>query len=277
MLTDVTAACLSYFTAKGDEAREPLSFPFIARKIMSLFVPKWLLLFVPDQCLQSAKLDTAFVLNCTKHIASRGLSSVMIIASFFYRVPQILKIVRNKSARGVSFASLAYEAVCYAFNISYFYSRGHGLMLYGENFVSLAQSAILAFLLWRYREVSGGVLVLSIAVLGAFLAVTAAGVLPRAVVDALYLSSAVAYVASRGMQCAAILKCGSSRNLSLTTLSLSALGCLGRLITLLFDTRNDRKAVGVSALLLAVSTAMLLLAVVYKDRLFNPTEKRRSG
>lgn len=70
---------------------------------------------------------------CIKLAISKGLGLGIVVFGSIMKVPQILKIVRGRSARGISLAMYALEVVAYTISLAYAYRQKLPFSTYGEN------------------------------------------------------------------------------------------------------------------------------------------------
>jgi mannose-P-dolichol utilization defect protein 1 len=87
---------------------------------------------------------------CITKLLNKVLSVGIVVLSIILKVPQIIKIVTNKSTFGLSFQGIFMECLLYTFNAAYNVNEGRDFMLYGENFFILFQNLIILFLFTKY-------------------------------------------------------------------------------------------------------------------------------
>lgn len=111
---------------------------------------------IGHKCYQSLVMDINVEdVDCIKYGVSKGLGIAIIGASTIVKVPQIIKLVRSKSAEGVSFLSYLLETVAYLITLAYNYRNGFPFSTYGETALILVQNLIISTLLLRYSGQSG--------------------------------------------------------------------------------------------------------------------------
>jgi mannose-P-dolichol utilization defect 1 len=104
-----------------------------------------------EACLaQLFALDLSNVTTCWSVWLSKLLGVVIIAASFALKVPQILKILRNKSVAGLSFSMFTLELFGFIFQGSFAARHAFPLDSYLEVFVILAQNFIIIALCYVY-------------------------------------------------------------------------------------------------------------------------------
>jgi mannose-P-dolichol utilization defect protein 1 len=104
-----------------------------------------------EACLaQLLALDLSSVSTCWSVWLTKLLGVVIIAASFALKVPQIVKIVKNKSVAGLSFSMFTLELFGFIFQGSYAARHGFPLDSYLEVFVILAQNFIIVALCYVF-------------------------------------------------------------------------------------------------------------------------------
>lgn len=158
---------------------------------------------------------------CLKLAISKGLGVGIIGASSVVKVPQIVKLVRSRSASGISFLAYLLETTSYLISLSYNFRNGFPFSTYGETALVMAQNVVIAVLVLNY---SGRATVAALFVAG--LAAGAVALFGEGIVDMKtlgYLQTAAAgmSVASKVPQIAAIWQEGGTGQLSAFAVSLA--------------------------------------------------------
>uniref|UniRef100_A0A182NTZ1 Mannose-P-dolichol utilization defect 1 protein homolog n=1 Tax=Anopheles dirus TaxID=7168 RepID=A0A182NTZ1_9DIPT len=107
-------------------------------------------------------LDGAFVGDCFRALLSKGLGFGIIAGSVLVKVPQITKILANKSARGINLFSVCLDLFAITIHMAYSFVNGFPFSAWGDTAFLALQTAIIATMVLFY----GG----STAVAGAFTA-----------------------------------------------------------------------------------------------------------
>merc|ERR1712032_880488 len=76
----------------------------------------------------------------------------MVFGGSFYRIPQILKIHRAKSAEGINLASSLVSATSSLFNFAYSSDAGYPFSTYGESIPQFATQLIITLQMLRYSK-----------------------------------------------------------------------------------------------------------------------------
>ncbi|XP_071033225.1 mannose-P-dolichol utilization defect 1 protein homolog isoform X2 [Parasteatoda tepidariorum] len=113
------------------------------------FIP----LFISERC-----FDELFVkLNitdgdCLKQTISKALGTGIILGSTLVKFPQILKILKAKSAEGISFLGVLLELIAVTSAASYSYAKGYPFSSWGESCFLMVETAIIGFLVLLYSS-----------------------------------------------------------------------------------------------------------------------------
>ncbi|GJE91609.1 mannose-P-dolichol utilization defect 1 protein [Phanerochaete sordida] len=88
--------------------------------------------------------------DCLKYALSKGLGIGIVVGGSIMKVPQLLLIVRAKSARGLSLSAYVLETLSYAITLAYSYRNSFPFSTYGENFFLTIQNIIITLLIIHY-------------------------------------------------------------------------------------------------------------------------------
>ncbi|RYO74441.1 hypothetical protein DL766_000646 [Monosporascus sp. MC13-8B] len=189
---------------------------------------------IGDACYKTLILDLDPTdTECLKFGISKGLGIGIIAASSIVKVPQIVKLVRSKSASGISFLSYLLETSSYLISLAYNFRNGFPFSTYGETALIMGQNVIITILVLNY---SGRASMAALFV--AALATSVAALFSSAVVDMQTLSylqagAGVLGVASKVPQIAAIFQEDGTGQLSAFTVFNYLAGSLSRIFTTL--------------------------------------------
>ncbi|KAI5821455.1 hypothetical protein BZA77DRAFT_256720 [Pyronema omphalodes] len=89
--------------------------------------------------------------ECTKLAISKAIGVAIVGLSTVVKVPQILKLVKSGSAKGVSFTSYALETTAYFITLAYNFRSGNPFSTYGEIALLAAQNVIISLLVLAYK------------------------------------------------------------------------------------------------------------------------------
>merc|ERR1711977_170919 len=107
--------------------------------------------------------------ECIKLAISKGLGIGIIGASSIVKVPQILKLIKSRSASGISFLSYLLEASAYLISLAYNVRQEFPFSTYGETGLIMVQNVVIAVLVLHYsgKASAAGLFVAALAT-GAF-------------------------------------------------------------------------------------------------------------
>ncbi|KAF8024604.1 hypothetical protein BT93_F1697 [Corymbia citriodora subsp. variegata] len=93
--------------------------------------------------------------DCVLPLLSKLVGYCLIAASTTVKLPQILKILKNRSARGLSMLSFELDVVGYTIALAYCLHKGLHFSAYGELVFLLIQSIILVAVIYYYSQTLG--------------------------------------------------------------------------------------------------------------------------
>ncbi|XP_039275099.1 mannose-P-dolichol utilization defect 1 protein homolog, partial [Nilaparvata lugens] len=96
-------------------------------------------------------LFAIFPEQCIKALISKGLGLAIVAGSCMVKVPQILKIMQNKSAAGVSFTSVLFDLYAVVAGVAYAYAKQFPFSAWGDALFLLIQSTIITALVLGYN------------------------------------------------------------------------------------------------------------------------------
>lgn len=190
-------------------------------------------------CLE--KLTSTAIFSATECYAfafTKLLGVTIIAASFALKVPQIIKILRNRSVAGLSFEMFVLELFGFIFQGSFAARHHFPLDSYLEVFVVFAQNFIIIALMYRFTT---GINVRTVALLGSALALLAfeLTVAPIELVVALQtFSTIVVFTVAKLPQIIKAYKEKSTGQLDLFMVALQTLGSLVRVFTTFQSVNN---------------------------------------
>jgi mannose-P-dolichol utilization defect 1 len=92
----------------------------------------------------------SYAVVCFKVLLSKGLGIGIIAGSILVKVPQILKIVANKSAAGLNFYSVLLDLFAITCHMSYSCVRGFPFSAWGDSSFLAIQTVTIAILILYY-------------------------------------------------------------------------------------------------------------------------------
>ncbi len=98
------------------------------------------LLDLSSQCTQALFVDMNFSGECVKLLASKLLGYLIILGAVFFKIPQILAIIKNKSVAGLSLSMFGLELVGFFITLAYNIRQNNPFSTYGETIFVILQS-----------------------------------------------------------------------------------------------------------------------------------------
>ncbi|KAM0750967.1 mannose-P-dolichol utilization defect 1 protein [Meredithblackwellia eburnea MCA 4105] len=92
--------------------------------------------------------------QCIKLTISKGLGLGIVLGGAIVKVPQIIKIVSNKSAKGLSLSSYVLDTASLGITVAYNLRNGFPWSTYGENVFLLAQNVVITILITAFSSSS---------------------------------------------------------------------------------------------------------------------------
>ncbi|PSN34543.1 PQ-loop repeat-containing protein 3 [Blattella germanica] len=177
------------------------------------------------------------------------LSIITISLCLILKIPQIINLVKVKSAVGINLWALLLELTSYTIMTCYNYCNQYALLSYMEYPIILVQEVILIFLVLKYM---GLLSTNSFALFGAYLAITGAfvsGLLPKWILSFLALIE--------------ILRTKDAESISILTWFLSAFTNLTRVYTIYMDSADTTLLINFTVSV-ALSSSIMFAAMYYK-------------
>lgn len=206
--------------------------------------------------------------SCTLLALRKGLSLGIICGSALVKLPQILKVLLNQSARGLSMLSQLLELLASSVAFAYNFRAGNPFMVYGETVFVSIQNALLVLLVGFYGKKTMALLLLT-AFYSIFLSVL---LVPSYVSDdqmALLQGVTIPVSAlARLPQIYQVWSTGSAGQLSTLSLFLTSAGSLARFFTALAEIKD-------SLLLIGYASTALLNSILFLQVLFFSQSKSK--
>lgn len=176
---------------------------------------------IGDACYKSLVLDIDPTnTECLKLAVSKGLGIGIIGASSIVKVPQIVKLVRSKSASGVSVLSYLLETSSYLISLAYNFRNHFPFSTFGETALILGQNVIITVLVLNYAGRASAAAVFVAVLAASVVTLFSDKLVPMDTLKYLQGGAGVLGVASKVPQIAAIWRQGGTGQLSAFTVSL---------------------------------------------------------
>ncbi|XP_020581734.1 mannose-P-dolichol utilization defect 1 protein homolog 2 [Phalaenopsis equestris] len=169
--------------------------------------------------------------DCLLPLLSKVLGYCIVAASTTVKVPQILKILKNHSIRGLSVTAFELEVVGYTIALSYCLHKGLPFSAFGELAFLLIQALVLVAILYYYSAPLGVKTWITALLYCAVAPTVLAGQINPVLFEALYASQHAIFFSARIPQIWENYKNKSTGELSDITCMLNFAGAIARVFT----------------------------------------------
>jgi len=208
----------------------------------------------------SASVAAVLQSACLSLLLSKVLGYLIIAGAFIVKVPQIVKILRNKSAAGLSNSMFILELIILTISSVYGYTNKFPFSTYGETIIVAVQNVIIVFLVFHYQTGNYALFFALMAGLGAFVYAGVFAIIPTVIINQLFAGNVAILIASRVPQIWANFQAKSTGQLAFLTFFLNFAGTGARVFTTLKEV-NDVVLLGsyvISCFLNGVIVAQIL-------------------
>ena len=106
---------------------------------------------ISPECMDVYFADKDFFnADCAKQLLSKFVGYTILCISLCVKIPQILKIYRAKSGRGINISTQAIDAMGFSTVISYSCVRGYPFSTYGDTISNFVQTMLVVYLCMFY-------------------------------------------------------------------------------------------------------------------------------
>jgi len=191
---------------------------------------------ISSKCYDKYFLDHDFMdVDCFKIFLSKALGYSIILGSLLVKVPQIVKILTNKSAEGINIFGVLLEITAITINLSYSFVSGFPFSAWGDCSFLAIQTAIIASLVLYHT----GPIVRVILFLVAYVAASVllmGGTTPLHVLWSLQSFNIPILIAGKLSQAVTNYRSGSTGQLSAVTCFMLFFGSMARIFTSVQET-----------------------------------------
>lgn len=169
--------------------------------------------------------------ECLLPLISKLLGYCIVAASITVKLPQIFKILKHNSIRGLSLAGFELEVVGYTIALSYCLHKGVPFSAYGELVFLLIQALVLVGIIYSYSQPIGAKIWMRALLYCAVAPTILAGRIDPVLFEALYASQHAIFFIARVPQIWENFKNKSTGELSFITCFMNFAGSLVRVFT----------------------------------------------
>ncbi|XP_043289889.1 solute carrier family 66 member 3 [Venturia canescens] len=196
---------------------------------------------------------------------ANALSIITIASCFILKVPQIINLIKLKTAVGISMLSLLLELTSYTVMTSYNYTNGYSILSYMEYPVILAQEFVLIYFVLKYlnqlntRSLTAAIFYFILSACLVF------QVIPKMILTFMASICTPISASSKVIQLLAILRAKNADSVSPLTWLISAFTNLTRVFTIWMDSA-DLLLLGNFIISVTLSSSIMFTALYYKSR-----------
>lgn len=167
---------------------------------------------------------------CFKALLSKGLGMGIIAGSILVKVPQIVKILANKSGEGINIVSVLVDLFAITCHVSYSFVNGFPFSAWGDGSFLMLQTAIIAALVFHYNGATAKAILFLLAYCGICF-VTMGGITPLEVLWSAQAFNVPIIFIGKTIQAVTNYKAKSTGQLSAVTCLLLFAGSVARIFT----------------------------------------------
>lgn len=173
--------------------------------------------------------------DCFKGLLSKSLGYGIIAGSVLVKVPQILKILSNRSAAGINILAVLLDIFAITLNLSYSFVRGFPFSTWGDSSFLAVQTVAIAALVLHYNSTITNVILFIVSYL-AICYVLMGGPTPVDILWSLQALTIPILIAGKMSQAFTNYSNGSTGQLSAITCFMLFFGSLARIFTSIQET-----------------------------------------
>ncbi|KAK3094688.1 hypothetical protein FSP39_004947 [Pinctada imbricata] len=183
-------------------------------------------------------LGLTTVADCMKLVLSKCLGFVIILGSVMVKIPQLVKIINNQSAQGISLMAVLCELFAVSATTVYSFAKSFPFSSYGEGLFLVIQTSLIAFCVLFYNgNLQGGLGFLAVYIgLMVFLMSSMA---PMPLLSLLQSSNIPIAIISKLIQAVTNVRNGGTGQLSVVTVFLLFAGSIARIFTSIQETGDS--------------------------------------
>ncbi|CAN0926299.1 Mannose-P-dolichol utilization defect 1 protein homolog 2 [Linum grandiflorum] len=201
--------------------------------------------------------------DCLLPLISKLLGYAIVAASTTVKLPQILKIVKNRSVRGLSVVAFELEVIGYTIALAYCLHKGLPFSAYGEYVFLLIQAIILVAVIYYFSQPVGTKTWIKALLYSAIAPTILGGQIAPMLFEALYASQHAIFLCARIPQIWANFSSKSTGELSFLTFFMNFGGSMVRVFTSLQEKAPMSVVLG-SALGVVMNGTILSQILMYQ-------------
>lgn len=200
------------------------------------------------------------VVDCFKALLSKVLGYGIVAGSIFVKIPQILKLLSNRSGAGINIFSVFLELTAITLNLSYNFVKGFPFSSWGDVSFLAVQTAVIAALVLYYN----GLIVQVVAFLLSYVVVSyvlMGGITPIDVLWSLQVLNIPILITGKMSQAYTNFSNGNTGQLSAITCFMLFFGSLARVFTSIQETGDS--LIIITYVLSTLSNGVIVAQLLY--------------
>jgi len=194
------------------------------------------LMLLSEKCYDNYFIDYNFFdVQCFKALLSKGLGIAIIAGSLLVKVPQVIKILNNKSGEGISVCGVFLDLLAITIHMSYSFMNSFPFSAWGDSTFLALQTAIIAFLVLSYGGGKGKAIMFA-CLYPMMVFVLNSGITPMNILVGLQSINIPILLTAKFTQAYANFANKSTGQLSAATVTLLFAGSLARIFTSIQET-----------------------------------------
>ncbi|XP_054284489.1 mannose-P-dolichol utilization defect 1 protein homolog [Macrosteles quadrilineatus] len=220
-----------------------------------------MLVLLPPKCYDEFFVNFNFLdVPCLKAAVSKGLGLAIVAGSLMVKLPQIIKIVQNKSAAGLSFLSVILDLYAVTTGVAYSYAKGFTFSAWGDALFLLIQTTLIAAMVLHFNY-SSNLAAVFVGVFSIILYALLGGLTPLDILWSLQAVSVPIMFAGKMVQAWTNYSNGSTGQLSAMTCVMLLFGSTARIFTSIQETGDP--VIIVTYALATLGNAVLVGQFIY--------------
>mmetsp|Transcript_14030 Transcript_14030/g.30479 ORF Transcript_14030/g.30479 Transcript_14030/m.30479 type:complete len:257 (+) Transcript_14030:105-875(+) len=217
----------------------------------------------PELCLEGFPFFTG---SCLTTLLIKGIGIAIILGACLNKAPILINVLKTGSVAGLSTNAVYGEVIMYCNSAFYGILRGNPFTAYGENAVVALQTAIMATLIWKYRDpvVTMPQRIAAVAGFATYTFVVFKVLTPEQY-PYLVTSNLPVLIYSRGSQIIETFRLKQTGSNSLITTAMNLLGSVIRIVTTISEIGWDMALLYGYFTSAALNIILVLQFVLYKD------------
>lgn len=201
------------------------------------------------------------LVDCLKALISKGLGIGIIAGSILVKVPQIVKILNNKSAVGLSIFSVLLDLTAITFHMSYSFANGFPFSAWGDGTFLALQTATIGALIFFFEHRSALLAGIFALLYAGVVYVLMSGLTPLELLWTLQGFNVPILLVGKLSQAWANFRNGSTGQLSAVTCFMLFFGSLARIFTSIQETGDTMMIV--TFCVSTCANAVIVLQLLY--------------